>query len=412
MKRDKKRFDPAILLYEAGIEMRRRTKMFLEKFPTKEKDLFKYHLVVLGDIDSVNFSQDQMRMIKKYVGEEGGAVIFIPGRRFGPAEWNDTPLKEVLPVVIETQNAKPVTREQEIFKAVKRPVFAKRTEIGERHPLLYISENREETRLAWEKHLAIYAKMNVERAKPGVQVLLETREPNPMPVIVYSRYGSGTVVFMGTDELWRWRYQPGPLSHDRFWGSVLEQVALARLLGESRRITLQLSREELGAGEEQTINARVLGENFQPAVEESIDVTVAHEDEKGGVVKHAATLNSIGKGTGLYEGKYTPGKKGEYTVTLAYGGDKVSAGFRATEPQVEYENPALDRDRLASWAGKTGGNVYDPWDVSGLPDEVAAKERPFLVRTEDELWDAPLWIFIFILFAGTEWFMRKRENLP
>jgi hypothetical protein len=56
--------------------------------------------------------------------------------------------------------------------------------------------------------------------------------------------------------------------------------------------------------------------------------------------------------------------------------------------------------------------VYDPWNLKDLPAEITAKARVAVVRFEDELWDAPLWAFLFILFAGTEWFMRKRENLP
>jgi hypothetical protein len=81
-------------------------------------------------------------------------------------------------------------------------------------------------------------------------------------------------------------------------------------------------------------------------------------------------------------------------------------------PQLEFENPALDRARLTDWARLAGGNVYDPWDLDELPAEVRAKARAAVVRTQDELWDAPLWAFLFILLAGMEWWMRKRQNLP
>ncbi len=409
MTRDKKRFDPSVLLYESEMELRESSDLFVERFPRREKELFQYHLVVLGDIDSVNLSESQMTMLRKYVSEEGGAVLFLPGRRFGPAQWKGTPLEKVLPVVTGTRKSSMISKEDEFLKPMTTAFRAKRTRIGEKHPMLYISEKKEETRNAWEKYLVIYNKMKVEKARSGAQVLLETREPSPVPLIVYSRYGSGTVLYMGTDELWRWRYRPGPVSHDRFWGSVLEQIALARLLGESRKITLQVSREELGVGEQQTINARVLGDNYQPAVEETLNAMLQRDTDGE---KEIVVLRSIGSGTGLYEAKYSPGQTGNYKIELAYAGDRVSVAFRVVESQVEYENPALDRKRLETWAAKAGGNVYDPWDLSGLSKEISAKAKPSLIRTEDELWDAPLWLFVFVLIAGAEWFIRKRKNLP
>ena len=411
MIRDKKRFEPGVLLYESEMELREASELFIKRFPREKKDLFPYHLIVLGDIGSANFSADQMNMLKKYVEEEGGALVFLPGRRFGPAQWDDTPLGKVLPVTPAVEKADAMKKEDEFFKPLKTAYKAEMTDIGKKHPLMFISGEQKETREAWEKYLVIYSVMKIKKSKPGAQVLLETKEAKPVPLIVYSRYGSGTVVYIGIEELWRWRYRPGPVTHDRYWGSLLEQMALARLLGESRRITLQVSREELGVGERQTINARVLGDNYQPAVEDTLEVVI-EGDETAGMEKRITELRSIGKGTGLYEGKYTPGRKGRYSVTLEYSGDRASVPFRVVEPQIEYENPALDRKLLEEWAGKAGGNVYDPWDLSGLADEISAKEKQSLIRTEDELWDAPLWMFLFIVFAGTEWFVRKRKNLP
>jgi hypothetical protein len=122
-------------------------------------------------------------------------------------------------------------------------------------------------------------------------------------------------------------------------------------------------------------------------------------------------LNVVSKEGGLYEGKYTPEGVGRHTVTLEQEEEKVAAVFRAAEPQLEYENPALDKDRMIEWAKIAGGNVYHPWDVEELPAELAAKAKAAIIRTEDDLWDAPLWAFLFILCAGAEWFLRKRNNL-
>jgi uncharacterized membrane protein len=407
VKRDKMRFDPKILLYEADPAIREVEGVFADRFPQEDKALFAYHLVVLGDIEASRLSAADLQRLRQYVSREGGAILFLAGPRFGPGVWNGTPLQDLLPVVVP-----PAAPRAAGAAPAADPIRARRTTLGERHPLLHLTDDRAVTRDAWEKHLLIYNRIPVERAKPGAQVLLETAEDNPQPLVVHARYGSGTVLYLGTDELWRWRYRPGPLTHDRFWGSVLQQMALARLLGESRTLTLHVTREELGVGEEQTLTARVMTEGFQPAVEETIDVMVDLDDAEHTAERYKVTLNSIGKGAGLYEGRFTPGRPGRFTATLDYGGEKAAAIFRASAPQIEFENPALDREKLTGWATLTGGNVYDPWNLKDLPAEITAKARVAVVRFEDELWDAPLWAFLFILFAGTEWFMRKRENLP
>jgi hypothetical protein len=410
LKRDQMRFDAKIMLFEADAQIRDKEGLFLERFPEKDSELFSYHLVVIGDIEAARLSESDMKRLRQYVSKEGGSVVFLAGSVFGPGVWNRTPLEDLLPVV-----AQPIGSQHwrtEVTAPVVRPLRVRRTVLGERHPFLAITDDREVTRSAWEKYLLLYNRIPVEKAKPGAQVLLETVEEVPRPVVVSSRFGSGTVLYIGSDELWRWRYRPGPLTHDRFWGNVLQQTALARLLGESRRVTLQIEREEVGVGDAQTLTARVLTEGYQPALDESMEVMVGLEEQGRVTERTQVRLASLGGGMGLYEGKFLPNRAGRYSAELVYGKEKGTAVFRASPPQIEFENPALDREKLLAWARLTGGNVYDPSDLAGLPEELKNKARAAVIRVEDELWDAPLWAFLFVLLAGAEWYWRKRENLP
>ncbi|MFC1671721.1 hypothetical protein ACFL01_01165, partial [Planctomycetota bacterium] len=408
--RDEKRFEAKILLYESDPEIRDDEGLYLERFPNSEKDLFRYHLVVIGDIEATRMSEDEIKLLKRYVSDEGGTLVFLAGTRFGPEQWTATPLEEVLPVVMKKQQDRRIPG-QELTDPVTQPMRAKLTMRGTKHPLLFVSDDEDEQRRAWEEYLLIYRRVGVEKAKPGALQLLETVEDDPEPLIVYARYGSGVVVYMGTEELWRWRYRPGPVTHDRFWGALLQQTALARLLGESRRLALFLGKKEVSVGEEQVVSARVLGENYLPLPDETVTADVELVQGDGTSTTATVVLNVVSKEGGLYEGKYTPETAGRHSVVLKQGDEQVSAVFRAAEPQLEYENPALDKTRMVEWAKIAGGNVYYPWDVEELPSELAAKARAAVIRTEDDLWDAPIWAFLFILCAGTEWFMRKRNNL-
>ena len=34
-----------------------------------------------------------------------------------------------------------------------------------------------------------------------------------------------------------------------------------------------------------------------------------------------------------------------------------------------------------------------------------------IITIERELWDTPLWFLLIVAFAGTEWFLRRKDNL-
>ena len=50
--------------------------------------------------------------------------------------------------------------------------------------------------------------------------------------------------------------------------------------------------------------------------------------------------------------------------------------------------------------------------LGALPGELGEEsERQRIKHIERDLWDIPLWFLIILLFAGIEWFLRRRENL-
>lgn len=411
--RDDKRFEGAILLYDSDPEVRTEDGFYLKSFPANEDDLAGYHIIVLGDMQANRLTLSQMSSIRNYVANRGGSVLFMPGHRFGPATWKGTQLEELLPVVPAESAPTRRSAMDDINRPVTQGVRARITGAGNDHPYLYISDDRKETREAWQKHLVVYSQHEIERAKPGAKVLLETAGDSPVPLVASLVYGSGTVLYMGTDDLWRWRYRPGPLTHDRFWGSLLQQIALSSLLGESRFVSLSLSREELAPGETQLVRARLLAGSENELSVDTLRVSVTVHGE--GTEKdrnEELLLRSDAQGSGSFSGKYVPAETGAYTLSLSYREEKAVAGFRVAERLVEFDNPALNKRGMAAWAKLSGGNVYDPWALEALPDEIVVKAKQAHVHTLDELWDAPLWAFLFAGLAGVEWFLRKWSNLP
>ena len=52
-------------------------------FPKLPEDLYKYHAVILDDVEAEFFSPDQMALLQKFVGERGGDLNFENRGRFG-----------------------------------------------------------------------------------------------------------------------------------------------------------------------------------------------------------------------------------------------------------------------------------------------------------------------------------------
>ncbi len=277
---------------------------------------------------------------------------------------------------------------------------------------MFVSKDERTSMEAWNKHLRVFTQYPIDRAKPGTQVLLESRDDAATPLIVVGIYGAGSVLYVGTDDLWRWRYRPGPLTHDRFWGSLLQQMALASLLGHSRKISLTLSREELAPEEYQTIGVQLLAATEDELQAKTLDATIRFRDEDGNESAETLALRAETAGAGMFTGKTVAKKTGGYTVLVRHGGEEVSRGFRVSDPMIEFDNPSQDRESLRKWAKTSGGNVYEPWGLEPLPGEIEVKAKSAYLEVTDELWDAPLWVFLFVAFAGVEWFWRKWRNLP
>ena len=50
-------------------------------FPKTREELFTYRAVILGSVEASFFTLEQMRMLADFVGERGGGLLLLGGRR-------------------------------------------------------------------------------------------------------------------------------------------------------------------------------------------------------------------------------------------------------------------------------------------------------------------------------------------
>lgn len=73
-------------------------------FPRSKKEIDAFDLVLMSDVPAKNLSHDQMRLLDRYVREDGGGFIMTGGEAsFGPGGYKDTEIEKLLPVTFEPE---------------------------------------------------------------------------------------------------------------------------------------------------------------------------------------------------------------------------------------------------------------------------------------------------------------------
>src|SRR5262249_1346040 len=197
----------------------------------------------------------------------------IAGRGHLPAEYDGTPLGEILPV--EFLPAKfsddPVARPQ--------PYRVERTPPGERAELLSLADTPEENRVVWRDLPGWYWDYPTATPRPGAPPMLGHATARlgdqPMPLLSAHFYGKGPVLFLASDETWRWRSNAQEKLHARFWGQMVYQTGLPHLLGNASRVQVSLERGEAVLGRSGYLYARLLDADYHPLTEPRIPATLA-----------------------------------------------------------------------------------------------------------------------------------------
>ncbi len=191
---------------------------------------------------------------------------------------------------------------------------------------------------------------------------------------------------------------------------MLRTLTPKELPGNSRFVQLNADRSNYRLGEKVALNARLLDAYYHPIKAESATAHVKGENGQDQPVVLRATPGS----PGLYTALFLPDRVGRYAVSLTSPANPkahADAAFVVESLALERQKPELDEALLKKVAAAGGGKYYTPDAVAqwmrSLPN------NPLNVRSEQEieLWDAPLFLLLFIVPLSLEWILRKRKGL-
>lgn len=386
----------------------------LKRLPDKQ-ELLDYHVIIIGDVSpeardrtgAAVFPAGTLEAIKELVKDRGGGLLMISGDQSAPRAYANTPIADVLPILIQDTQTVDATREW-------RPRL---TREGYESPLLRLEPDEQENRELWDLRLPpLFWYVQTERAKPQAHVLLvHPRDKNnqgPYPLIAWHRYGAGTCMWLGFDEAWRWRQGVGDKYHYRFYGQLIRWLSLQSFT-RAKRFFVTTDKTTYDVGEEVRVRAEI---RDREAGAELPTQEVIVEQPDG--TRLNLQLKGVEGDPGKYEGVFKPIQTGAYKVRIDPGdrGSENEVATRVFEvklPRLELQEPRMDQEGLTRLAQASDEGRFVRLDeLAQVVDKIEPLQETIRVgRTEQELWDKPSVFWLFLGLILVEWIGRKVSRL-
>jgi hypothetical protein len=398
------------VLQEADLEYAELDETAQRVFPVSRDELFKYDVLIFGDVNPSFLSLSVMNNIADFVKERGGGVIFIAGPRYTPLAYRDTPLAELLPVNLVTVSAPPPD-------AILKDAFTPRlTRLGLGSPPLQLGDTPADTLRIWQKLPGLYWFLEAPDVRPAARVLAEhpTRTGNDgqgLPLICLQYVGAGKVVFHATDETWRWRFRIGDLYFARYWIQTIRYLSRSKLLGQSRAAEVTSDREQYRRGDSVQLRVRFFDDRLAPPQDDGVTVMLEHEGSKRRQIK--LTRDALDRG--IFDGAVDNLAEGQYRAWVAtptLEGKPPARRFSVISPPGEQARLEMDAADLKLAAKTSQGHFYTMQNVDRLTADLPRGRQ---VRIE-ALPPEPIWnwwplALSFIGLIVTEWLLRKRMGM-
>ena len=378
----------------------RNDELALIPFPVDE--LFSEHLpsfdaVVLQDFDaepsgSYNMAR-HLPALAKYVRAGGGVVMVGGPNSFVAGGYADTPLAEVLPVLLDGASG--------ATSADTTRLVPRYTETGRDAPLLAPLR-----KLLGDELPEMPGANVLGDVRPGSVTLLEhptrtTRSGAKMPLLAVGEQGDGRTVALGLDGAWLLQFSElGARTAGRGYGALWDGL-LGWLMRDPR---FEPAHFQLAAACVAGVPA-VLRVHAPPGAKGAlvVDVTKLGANEPpvrvalpNGASARELTLPRLGSGG--------------YTARARVGNSPTTRlDFACEAGGEEWADSRPDPERLRRLAEATGGTFFGAGEVKSLP-----LPPPTVVATERHVTPvAPPWAWTLLAAAtlGISWITRRRSGL-
>ncbi|MGI9470275.1 MAG: glutamine amidotransferase [Rubripirellula sp.] len=395
------------------------------QWPVDLDDAFqpgRYDVYILGDLDAEALGDEQLGELAEAISGGAGLLILGGFQSYGAGGYADSPLADVIPVQMDASRRRsPGVGTVDDETQIAGPLTI---ELARTHPITDLGGN--DLQATWQQlpQLLGANRLLDPKIAPGVIVLLQTQQQDPL--LVVGEYGGGRTAALAFDSTWRWWRAGQSEVHRRFWRQLILWL-LSRQDTTEDKILIEMDARRFSLEEPPEFRASVqsLDDGGSPlsliaeVVDESDAVTLLNVSTESQSARSSQPARNAIRGRipvltpGFYRLRVRPAQPTDSPPT-------EELAFQVIDESREMAQPMADPvylQQLASLTSKHGGDAFPPDEVDELIETIKQRRRqaetPVVERFR--LGDGPLsgWI-LFVLFAGAlsaEWFLRKQWGL-
>jgi uncharacterized membrane protein len=374
-------------------------------FPKTADELYRYHAIVLDDIESGFFTADQLALLRNFVSQRGGGLLMLGGLdSFASGKYDRTPVGELLPVYLNRPDA--VVDGDEYRLVLTRE--------GWLQPWVRLRKTEDEERQRLARMPPFQTLSRPTGIKPGAVVLAEVTDNAGVnqPALVAQQFGKGHVGALLIGDLWRWgmrRRDDEESDLERAWRQTVRW-----LVGDvPDRVEISVSPKAESTPPAVDLSVRVRDAEYRPLD----NAKVALQVSLPGGEKIAIDAEPDPREAGMYSAIYVPKQSGPIRVSAtatAPDGSPIGvreAGWAAQPAADEFARLQPDRPFLEKLAADTHGEVVDGNRLDQFVGSLAYRHAPVTETWTSPIWHEPLYFLIAIACLAGEWGLRRVNGL-
>ncbi len=393
----------------------------IDALPDSPEAWSEYDAVILGDVGPGVFTEDQLALLREHVARRGGGLLWIAGPGSTPTGWWESALADVLPF----------RRGATDGQGLGTPAILRPTEAASNLGVMRLGATAEEpwpaqlldSSTGWSR-LQWVQRIDAGQLKPTAEVLAVAQTTDgtseSTPAVISMRFGAGRVLYVATDEIWRWRYARGEVLPERFWLQLIRLLGRESLARSGRSASIEVSPRRADVDQPVRVAVELLDQSLVDLKIPSIAVRLSRRAQAGdagpvdgpggGGQSAELILKPEGAETRVYSAVWLPFEPGEWTAE-AVDPSLVAMALRAEVsvalPDDELHRPEADHEALARLSEETGGVVFSPDELGSLPERIPNRRVRLLNETAEALWDTPLALLSVVMLLTMEWVGRR-----
>jgi uncharacterized membrane protein len=378
-------------------------------FPTTEEELYRYHAVVLDDVESEFFSPAQMDLIRRFVSERGGGFLMLGGKEsFQQGKFNRTAVGQILPIYLDRLPDKPTVGQ----------LHFDLTREGWLQPWARLRENETDEQQRISEMPAFRVLNRLPSVKPGASVVatIDNEWGQQFPAMIVQRYGNGRTGALTIGDMWRWGLRESQMHEDmnKFWRQILRWL----IADVPERISIQAIKKQDQINQPVVLQVRVRDKGFEPL--DNVSVAVEIINPRGHTIK--LTAEAVINETGLFEATYIPRYNGGYLARVSVADienteiGNTQTGWTSDLDAQEFRSIKVNRSLLENIARRTGGKIIELDELDKFASNLPSRSAPITETWVRPLWDLrwislSIFLLLLICLAG-EWTLRRWRGMP